>query len=121
NGLGTTFYTQSQQWQALGGQMQSTMNLPQSSWVCISYTAVGTTTVAGAPVVLRVVVDGQPVQGGACGINGVPNSWQTLSNVCAVQLPAGQHQVALQYQTQVPGSIAYIRNPTFTPLAGLSY
>jgi len=116
----TTYYTQNQQWQALGGQMQSTLNLPQASWVCINYSAVGTATVAGAPVVLRIVVDGQPVQGGACGINAVPNSWQTLSNVCAVQLPAGQHQVQLQYQAQVPGSTAYIRNPTFTAMGGFA-
>jgi len=74
-----------------------------------------------ALMLLRVAVDGQPVQGGACGISGVPNSWQTLSNVCALQLPAGQHQVALQYQAQVSGSTCYIRNPTLTAIGGLSY
>jgi len=120
NGLGATWYTNNQNWTPLGGQMQSTLSLPSASWVCISYTAVGTSTVAGAPVVLQVAVDGQPVPGGACGINGTPNTWQTLSNVCAVQLAAGQHQISLQYQAQVAGSTCYIRNPTLTAMGGLS-
>jgi hypothetical protein len=119
NGLGVTWYTNNQNWQPLGGQMQSNLNLPNASWVCFNYTAVGTCTTVGAPVVLRICCDGQPVPGGACGINGVPNQWQTLSNCCAVQLPAGQHQVSLQYQAQVAGSTCYIRNPTFTAMGGL--
>jgi hypothetical protein len=67
------------------------------------------------------VVDGQPVPGGATGINGVPNLWQTLSGVCAVQLGAGQHQIQLQHQAQVPGSVSYIRNPAFTAMGGFGY
>jgi hypothetical protein len=121
NGLGTTWFTKDQQWQALGGQAQTAINLSQSSLLCICCTAVGSSSVAGAPVVMRVAVDGQPVPGGACGINGVPNSWQTLSNFCAVQLPAGQHQIQLQFQTQVAGSTCFIRNPSLMALGGLSY
>jgi hypothetical protein len=121
NGLNTTWYTKDQNWQNLGGQMQTVLKLPKASWVCINYSAVGTTTAAGAPVVLRVAVNGQPVQGGACGVSGIPNQWQTLSNVCAVQLPAGQHQIQLQYQAQVPGSTSYIRNPTLIAMGGFEY
>ena len=119
NGLGATWYTNNQNWTPLGGQMQSTLNLSQASYVCINYTAVGTCSVAGAPVVLQVAVDGQPVPGGACGINGSPTSWQTLSNACGMQLSAGQHQISLQYQAPVAGSTCYIRNPTFTAIGGL--
>jgi len=55
----------------------------------------------------------------ACGINGTPNSWQTLSNCCVVKLPAGQHQVSMQYSSQVQGTTSYIRNPTFYCIGGL--
>ena len=45
-GLNTTWYTSSQQWQALGGPMSATLSLDQGSEVAINYTAVGTTTTA---------------------------------------------------------------------------
>jgi hypothetical protein len=119
NGLGATWYTSNQQWQALGGPMSATLSLDQDSEVAINYTAVGTTTTAGAPITLRCTVDGTPVPGGACGINGQPNSWQTLSNCCVIKLPQGQHKVALEYCCQTQGATCYIRNPTFTCIGGL--
>jgi hypothetical protein len=119
SGLNTTWYTSNQQWQALGNPMSATLSLDQESDVAINYTAVGTTTTAGVPVVLRCSVDGNPVQGGACGINGQPNSWQTLSNCCVVHMSPGQHKVALEYCCQVAGATCYIRNPTFYCIGGL--
>ncbi len=99
--------------------MRSVLKLSKKSTVVIQYTAVGTCTAAGAPVVLRVCVNGKPVDGGACGINGIPNQWQTLSNVCAVQLPAGQHELSLETQAQVPGTTCYIMNPMLLAIGGL--
>jgi hypothetical protein len=119
SGANTTWYTGNQQWQALGGPMSATLSLDQESEVAINYTAVGTTSTAGTPVVLRCCVDGTPVTGGACGINGQPNSWQTLSNCCVVDVPQGQHKITLEYCCQVAGAICYIRNPTFYCIGGL--
>jgi hypothetical protein len=118
-GLNSTWYTQSPQWQPLGGTMNATLNLAEESEVAINYTAVGTTTQQGVPVLLRCTVNGTPVPGGATGISGVPNSWQTLSNVCILKLPAGHHKFALESMCQVPGAICYIRNPTFYALGGM--
>ena len=120
NGLGSTWYTGNQQWQALGGAMSADLSLDQESEVALNYTAVGTTSTAGVPVVLRCCVDGTPVPGGACGINGQPNNWQTLSNCCVVKLPPGPHKVTLEYCCQVSGAICYIRNPTFYCIGGLT-
>jgi len=119
NGLGTTWYTQTSQWQQLGDQMSANLDLPDEGEVAINYTAVGTTTQQGVPVVLRCTVDGTPVPGGACGINGTPNSWQTLSNICVVKLPPGKHKIALEYCCQVQGATCYIRNPTFYAMGGM--
>jgi hypothetical protein len=119
SGLNTTWYTGNQQWQSLGNPMNTTLNLPEESEVAINYTAVGTATAAGVPVLLRVAVDGVPVPGGATGISGTPNQWQTLSNVCVVKLPQGQHKITLEYCCQVPGAISYIRNPTIYAIGGM--
>lgn len=119
SGLNTTWYTQTPQWQPMGGNMVATLNLAEESEVALNYTAVGTTTQQGAPVLLRATVNGTPVPGGATGITGVPNSWQTLSNVCVLKLPAGQHKFQLEYMSQVPGAICYIRNPTFYAIGGM--
>jgi hypothetical protein len=118
-GLNSTWYTQSPQGQPLGGAMTATLNLAEESEVALNYTAVGTTTQQGVPVLLRCTVNGTPVPGGATGITGVPNSWQTLSNVCILKLPAGQHKFALESMCQVPGAICYIRNPTFYAMGGM--
>jgi hypothetical protein len=99
--------------------MSADLSLAQESEVALNYTAVGTSTTAGVPVVLRCCVDGTPVPGGACGINGQPNSWQTLSNCCVIKLGQGQHKVALEHCSQTQGAICYIRNPTFTCIGGL--
>ncbi len=99
--------------------MNATLNLPEESEVAINYTAVGTTTAPGVPVLLRASVDGVPVPGGATGISGTPNQWQTISNVCMVKLPKGQHQISLEYCSQVPGQVCYIRNPTLYAIGGL--
>ena len=119
SGLNTTWSTGNPQWQALGGPMSATLSLDQDSDVAINYTAVGTTTTVGVPVTLRCTVDGSPVTGGACSINGQPNNWQTLSNCCVAKLPQGQHKVALEYCCQTAGAICYIRNPAFTCIGGL--
>ena len=117
--MNTTWYTSNPQWQPLGEPVSAELNLDEESAVAINYTAVGTTTAAGVPVVLRCCVNGNPVQGGACGINGVPNQWQTLSNVCMVKLPKGKHKITLEYTCQVPGAVCYVRNPTFYAMGGM--
>jgi hypothetical protein len=120
SGLGTTWYTNDQNWQALGNPMSAGLTLDQESNVAINYTAVGTTNQQGVPVVLRCSVDGTPVPGGATGINGTPNSWQTLTNTCMVKLPPGPHQITLEFCCQVAGATCYIRNPTFTAIGGMN-
>jgi hypothetical protein len=119
SGLGTTWYTQNQNWQPLGDTMSANLSLDQESEVAINYSAVGTTTTTGAPVVMQVAVDGQLLPQSAAGINGTANSWQTISNCCMVDLPAGQHKIALEYCCQVAGSVCYIRNPTFYCIGGM--
>jgi hypothetical protein len=119
SGLGTTWYTQSQQWQPLGDPMSANLSLDQESEVAINYNAVGTTTTTGTPIVMRVSVDGQAVPQSSAGINGTANSWQTISNCCMVDLPQGQHKITLEYCSQVAGAICYVRNPTFYCIGGL--
>lgn len=119
NGLNTTWYAGSPQWQALGSTMSATLTLSKKSEVAINYTAVGTASAAGVPVLLRVAIDGQPVPGGTSGISGAPDQWRTVSNVCMVDLPAGKHQVTLEACCQVAGAVCYIRNPTFYCIGGL--
>ena len=120
SGLGTTWYTSNTQWQPLGNPMSATLSLDEESEVAINYTAVGTSSSSGVPVVLRCAVDGTPVQGGACGINGTQNSWQTLSNCCVVKLGPGQHKITLEYCNQVQGATCYIRNPSIMAIGGLT-
>jgi hypothetical protein len=99
--------------------MTSTLTLPDESEVAINYTAVGTTNQQGVPIVMRATVDGVPAPGGATGISGSPNSWQTISNVCVLKLPAGQHKISLEYACQVQGAVCYIRNPTMYAMGGM--
>ena len=119
SGLGTTWYTQTPQWQPLGNPMNTTLSLDEESEVAINYSAVGTTTQQGVPIVLRCTVNGVAVPGGATGISGLPNSWQTVSGLCIVKLPAGQHKIALEFQNQVQGAVCYIRNPTLMAMGGM--
>jgi hypothetical protein len=72
-----------------------------------------------APTGLPVTVNGQLVAGGATGISGIPSQWQTLSGLCIVKLPAGQHKIALEHMAQVQGTTCYIRNPTLMAMGGM--
>jgi hypothetical protein len=119
SGMGSTWYSQTPQWQPLGGPMNTTLTLDEASEVAFNYSAVGTTTTPGAPIVMRVTVNGQPVAGGATGISGIPNQWQTISGLCIVKLPAGQHQIALEHMAQIKGTTTYLRNPTLMAMGGM--
>lgn len=113
------WYTPSPVWQSLGNSMATSLSLQEEGQVALNYSAVGTTTLTGAPVVLRCSVDGKPVPGGACGINGIANQWQTLSGCCVVKLPAGHHKITLEFCSQVPGAVVYLRSPMLSAIGGL--
>jgi hypothetical protein len=114
-----TWYTLSPFWQSMGNQATATLTLAEPGSVVINFGATGMTSLRGASVALRCTVDGQPAPGGMCAISGLRNQWQTLSGCCLVKLPAGAHQVSLEYCCQVPGAVVYLRNPTLSAIGGM--